>query len=330
MDTNITTQNIKHDVLTIGKYAKLWDLMACANSLKENESVLPIGKVNGENIDENWLVKKIADNEKNAEGDHFFGTILHNLQADKYIVAYRGTDFATFEGTFKDFIMTDGQIALGIKSKQLNDAENLFLEALRLVNGEFSRITIIGQSLGGGLAEYVGAKYSEHNLETFTYDALGVKRVLKNEGIYQAQNDYSNINSYMSIVDMVGNLGPHCNKQSYYVKLPKQYINGINTVPTSIKEEIKIARDIVNILSNLISASNFDFSKNLFSIDPANIISNFDIIKPSSLSILQAPKQISYLNSSFSLKWIKEAHLASLYYDNLKPDDITGINNIIF
>ena len=270
-----------HDLIKIGKYAKIWDVLVRNDGVKEEGGEFCVGNVNGTYVPEKWILKKIFSREgqKDIFGDYFYSVILYNQESDQYIVAYQyriaftGTDYGAMDKVKQDFLVTNGQIAVGLKFNQLSVAEDVFLEALssNFANGDYSKITLVGQSLGGGLAEYLATKYADKNVAAYIYNSLGIKNIAENEGIYDNTKSYDNIKCYMSIIDMTGNMAPHCSRTINYVKKPKEYLNGNDTNPPFLKDELNTARKFIDNFSKVISITELSSDQKSFNIDLSEI-----------------------------------------------------------
>lgn len=109
--------------------------------------------------------------------------LYRNRLTNEMVIAYRGTDQT-------EDLLVDLQIALGnISQEQLLDAE-IFYNAVITQYGD-SNITITGHSLGGALAQLVGA---ETGVETVTFNAPGMKNQISG-------GSYNNITNYVNLND---------------------------------------------------------------------------------------------------------------------------------
>lgn len=101
--------------------------------------------------------------------------VYRNRDTDELVLAFRGTETCDFPCSFKeteDFtrdVIADTAIGIGTVSDQFKDAFNF---AQDIVNRyPISKITVTGHSLGGGLAQAVGATLG---LETFAFNSSPV------------------------------------------------------------------------------------------------------------------------------------------------------------
>ncbi len=247
-----------------------------------------------------WKVAIIKNLESSSECG-FYGVVLKNSKKE-LLMAFRGTNF----GQAND-VKTDIAIGLDNMPEQIEEAYSLYEEAQEFAKENNCTITtIIGHSLGGGLAEFVGAL---SGIKTYTFNGIGVKHLLDNidRRKYDAKNcsklsTYSNIENYISKIDTVGNLFEHCSKNSFYISRPKEILNNKLELPLIIGE-LRMIRALA-ATSNTIA----DFIHKLrFEKEPA------------------APKAVTAKVSIFN--WVLEAHKV----DNFKDldDNYSRTNNFL-
>jgi len=162
------------------------------------------------------LLKKIGNSSffsfKN-ESSGFVATLFENKKNKELVIAYRGTERIGLGENVSNFIalgkdvQTDINIVLGEKDQQFLDAYD-FYKLVKSQNPK-AKIVIVGQSLGGALAQLVGAKvYFDINqkVKTFSYNAPGCKHLL---GILGCDEnlDYSFITNYAVMNDWCGMFG---------------------------------------------------------------------------------------------------------------------------
>jgi hypothetical protein len=327
-----------HDITKVTKYSNLWDEMAKQSELRER-AVLYLAK-----FDEKWSIEKVVNNEKDLKDNHFVGSILKNESTSEYVVTYKGTSFCSFSGIIKDFILADGEIAIGSYSSQLKSAKDLFNTCMDMVNQDISKITVVGHSLGGGLAEFIGVL---HPVETYAFDALGVRRVFENDPSYgyNPNDNYDNIHNYMSIIDMVGNLAPHCNKNCYFVKKPLNYIENDCRLEV-LKAEFAFTKTLVDKISALRKDLKINVQKNTLMIPKDLMLETLDIdyimavnlekymYSQKSVFSIALPhildeSSLDWLNTWKPTQWPRDAHKVSLFYDNLTQEDIYDKNTVL-
>ena len=128
------------------------------------------------------------------EKSGFFGSAYINSQDKIVIIAYRGTE--------KSIVDIKNDVAMGIKDHipaQFYDAEKFYREVQNKLDDKVTEYQIIftGHSLGGSIAELMGAKYGN---ETVTFNAFGVGNIKNLEIIYT-----ENIINYGNTDDFVYN-----------------------------------------------------------------------------------------------------------------------------
>jgi uncharacterized Tic20 family protein len=125
----------------------------------------------------------------------FYGQLFRH-QGGTLAIAYRGTVPST------NSFLTDLTMGLGLKTQQFLDAEAFYLQAQRDYPGE--AIVLTGHSLGGSLAQYVGAKYNDRAI---TFNAFGIARIISAEGIHKQGVDLtSRIFNLVEQFDVVSTL----------------------------------------------------------------------------------------------------------------------------
>ena len=104
-------------------------------------------------------------------GNPYYSTIsgmtaaaYRNIDTGEIIIAYRGTEPQTMEDILADIVIVSGQIPSG----QRADAQN-FYDAVVAQYGR--NISVTGHSLGGALAQIIGA---DNGIPTYTFNAPGV------------------------------------------------------------------------------------------------------------------------------------------------------------
>ena len=181
----------------------------------------------GQNI-ENWTVS--STKKENISG--FYSAILR--KDDKYLIVYRGTN------DLMDWV-ANTTIGFTIRSRQFRLAEEVYKTLLKQCPDK-GKITLLGHSLGGGLAEFIGANYE---IRTYTFNGIGIRHYLKPK--ISNQTDFSYINNYISVVDLVGNLLPHTTTKSYYVYQPENIIHDTEAL-RQIKDKINLMRKLATTI----------------------------------------------------------------------------------
>lgn len=159
-----------------------------------------------ETIPSGWVQLKFKIDETEQlyyEGDHGFAGALYghkigvdangNDICDEVVVAIRGTEVTSINDLNNDLAILKGK---AVDQKESLDAFKLAVDE-ELTNRGLTSVnkTITGQSLGGSLAQIMGANTG---LTTVTFDAFGVEYSL-NEC-----KPYSNVTNYVVANDPVG------------------------------------------------------------------------------------------------------------------------------
>lgn len=165
------------------------------------------------------------------ETSGFAANLFEHINKKELVIAYRGTErFGLGENTsdlstvIKD-VTTDINIVTGNFDKQFRDAW-LFYKAVKEQNTN-KKITIVGQSLGGALAQIVAAKeytVNRKKIPTFTFNAPGCSHLLD---VYDCSLNlnYSFITNYSVMNDWCGMFGEHVGQRYLISPIPLPTIN---------------------------------------------------------------------------------------------------------
>jgi len=185
----------------------------------------------------NSKIKKIPDfvMEKNGFDNYFSyknddsgfcANLFENIKNKELIIAYRGTErfglgenISNFNAVIKD-VLTDLDLVAGNFNEHFVDAWK-FYKAVKEQNPK-RKIKIVGQSLGGALAQVVAAKeytVNRKKIETFTFNAPGCAHLLE---VYDCntQFNYSFIYNYSVMNDCCGVFGKHIGQTLFIRPLP--------------------------------------------------------------------------------------------------------------
>jgi hypothetical protein len=158
------------------------------------------------------------------ENTGFVANLFQHKKSNNLIIAFRGTErlgmgenVANLNVFLKD-VFTDMNLVSSNTDEQFFDAWQFY----KNVKAHFpnQKIVIVGQSLGGALAQIVAAKeftVNRKKIETYTYNAPGCKHLLD---IYDCNLSYkySFIHNYSVMNDWCGMFGEHIG--SRYLILP--------------------------------------------------------------------------------------------------------------
>ena len=170
------------------------------------------------------LLSKNGNNNFFAYKNYETGFVGNGFDNGKnLVIAYRGTErlglgenVSDINAFLKD-INVDVNLMTGNFDKQFKDAWQFFKE-VRKENPK-RKIVIVGQSLGGALAQIVAAKeytINRNKVETYTFNAPGCMHLLE---IYDCNldYDYSFITNYSVMNDWCGMFSEHIGKR-YLIK----------------------------------------------------------------------------------------------------------------
>ena len=186
---------------------------------------------------QNSKIKKVVDSVLEKSGIEKFysyknedsglvANLFENPRNKELIIAYRGTErLGLGENTsnlavlLKD-LMADLDLVAGNFNEQFLDAWK-FYKAVKAQNPK-RKIKIVGQSLGGALAQIVAAKEFTINhikVETYTFNAPGCKHLL-DVCDCNTNYSYSFIYNYSVMNDWCGMFGEHIGQRYLIVPIP--------------------------------------------------------------------------------------------------------------
>ena len=151
----------------------------------------------------------------------FVGNVFDN--GKNLVIAFRGTErpglgenISDISAFLKD-VSVDINLMTGNFDKQFKDAWH-FLKEVKKENPK-RKIIIVGQSLGGALAQIIAAKeYTiyQNKIETYTYNAPGCSHLLETYDCNE-KHAYQFITNYSVMNDWCGMFGEHIGKR-YLIK----------------------------------------------------------------------------------------------------------------
>lgn len=188
----------------------------------------------------------------------FQGGIYYNETTGDYVVVCRGTEFDGGEEQFKDFVKTDicgfGQDEI---PEDFKETKKLLDNLLK--NGVAkSQIHIVGHSLGGGVAQMLGAMDDYKDIDVTTYNAVGVEHLLNDmqSAGYVLQNNAknaTNINNYVTCNDFVSTIFNIIGNKTIVV----DPINKNDSLKNHIQWQIESGGKSDTILTKLISSISY-------------------------------------------------------------------------
>ena len=176
---------------------------------------------------------------KNYESG-FSGNVFDNGKV--LVLAYRGTERLGLGENVSDInafmadVMTDINLISGYFDKQFKDAWDFYKEVKK--ENPKRKIVIVGQSLGGALAQIVSAKEYTVNrikLETYTFNAPGCTHLLETYDC-NLDYDYPFITNYSVMNDWCGMFGEHIGKRYLIrpIEIPASQTNSTEEIINNV------------------------------------------------------------------------------------------------
>lgn len=245
------------------------------------------------------LLKKIGNTSfysyKNIDTG-FVANLFENIKNKSLVIAYRGTErigmgenHSDIQALIKD-IKADIDLVSGVLDEQFYDAYEFY----NIVKEQYPnrKITIVGQSLGGALAQLVGAKiFSETNkkIKTFTYNAPGCKHLLESFGCNLSLN-YSFITNYAVMNDWCGMFGEKVGEMYLLPPIPPCTIT-TNSIPEILQNILLVSHEGIFEYSGRVYKKPNDFNQSeglaLWIFDKNNPMKDFESPSEFVASIMQ-------------------------------------------
>ena len=181
------------------------------------------------------LLSKKGDTEfysyKNLDSG-FVACLFEHVKNGNLVIAYRGTERIGLGentsdiGAFMKDVKTDVNLMNGIIDEQFTDAWK-FYKTVRRQNPK-AKIILVGQSLGGALAQLVPAKeytINRKKIESYSYNAPGCCHLLDDFGC-NTTFSYSFITNYSVMNDWCGMFGEHIGTRYLIAPIKLNSIDG--------------------------------------------------------------------------------------------------------
>ena len=191
-------------VLSVDDYA-YFSKLAYLPKAKIEQQLIADGK-------SNWKIISINGGINGFQAVAFGEITNSDAIFEEVVIAYAGTN------SISDIIYDDILgIASGNVPGQYTGALNFYNSILQMDNvSSNAEIVLTGHSLGGALAQLVGAKES---LSAITFNAPGMMYALSQIGC-SSSDVYDYIQNYIVMNDYVGNFREHIGKEYYYEPIP--------------------------------------------------------------------------------------------------------------
>ena len=188
---------------------------------------------------------KVIDSYEHREGGSGFqATLFQNRDTEEYILSIRGTEVGTnpikWYETIKDTIIADGNLAISsMPGGQTSD----MISFINKLNNESKipekqKITIVGHSLGGALAQIASKMFPDLFSKVYTFNAPSGKSLVYKQ-IYKDGEKYF----------WIGN--EQVNSKHYVDKnIGKAFYNYQNSTVTTPVTDVR-AKDALSLIANL-------------------------------------------------------------------------------
>lgn len=190
----------------------------------------------------NSRIKKYTDSLLSKKGNEdffsyknqdsgFTACLFENIKTKELVIAYRGTERCGLGENETDIasimkdVSTDVSLLSGTYDEHFKDAWEFYITVKK--ENPRKKIIIVGQSLGGAIAQIISAKeYTIHRqkIKTFTYNAPGCRHLLDLYGC-NTEFDYSFITNYSVMNDWCGMFGDHIGSRFFIKPIPMKNVD---------------------------------------------------------------------------------------------------------
>ena len=199
--------------------------------------------------------EKIAIDKNEQTG--FYGEAFIDKKEKNIVIAFRGTDLNKGINEAKKDLINDNYLLLKNIPPQINNAREFKNKIQKNFKGY--NIILTGHSLGGSLAQIIGAESGE---KTVTYGAYGTKQLInsRNNNFYNIKN-YGNANDIIFVSNIDNQLG-----ETYVID--NSINNGEELYKTNkINKNIGLSEHFLNNIGDLSKANKYTGLKPNVSVD---------------------------------------------------------------
>ncbi len=200
-----------------------------------------IGETYNKTIDGKEVTFELIDKFNSKSG--YGGYAYKNRANGEIIIVHEGSQnpISTHPGeVFKDWVIADGNAFMEKISEQFYDANN-FVNRVRQNNPTATSIQQIGQSLGGTLAQMIGALAGNENINTYTFNAYGAGNLIPaliKEG-FTVSASHSNIINLTYGNEVVSTFNPHIGELYSSGIISKHGIDSTHNVQAHIQDGLE-------------------------------------------------------------------------------------------
>ncbi|MEI7474542.1 MAG: hypothetical protein WCK67_07145 [bacterium] len=188
---------------------KIEDLMNMCFYTNEIDEITSMPNDTKAKIPVDWNLMEIENDKKSG----FVGAVYK--KNDSVAIVIKGSDFVHLISGIKDYVGTNLAFVLGKQPIQYEPAKN-FYNSIKQKYGKDNKIMLVGSSLGGGLAQYLGAMDVCKD-KIITFSPVGTGRSVKKDLNNNVNKDFSNIYNFVVDKDFVANFVPQNGNVHYII-----------------------------------------------------------------------------------------------------------------